>query len=240
MSQQAQAQDSDKDKYEFRVARPFAGWLGLVYYVWEGFAILFMGCMFVNVYNDGPLLPLGLSITSTLVGIAFWAATVFWFMPNYATKQVPSCDPNSTPHMILQKEERTYPSKVKADLSAHSDQAHFQSAVLRNLYIICFLGVFYGEAGLDSLQPIPFIFSAIDVMYFVTSKGLQLMIIGSYAYSFSRLCDTLPCFLWRHMTAMNKQYNPNGEKGGDLALGNQYGVRARNNNSLIGSSIPRK
>lgn len=210
----------DCKKYEARIALPFVGIPGYIYYAWELFGLVFISVMFINVYNSGPFLPMGLCITSAVVGFGLWLFTIFYSMPYYATKTVKGCDDAAPAELIMTRVERTYPDKVRADLKAHNDQEHFQGAVLRNLFTILFLSIFLYLNGLDSFQPIPFVANGIDIMNFVISKGFQVLIMGSFAWSFYRLGETQSDFLWRHMTAMNAQYNPTGKKGEDLALGN--------------------
>lgn len=216
-------------KYASRWAVPFVGILGWSFYVWDLFVVIFLFVMFIDVYNTGPWLPIGLLIANIIVSFGFWLANGFWFAPNYQTKQMKVCEPGCAAEVVMVRQELEYAGKVRNDLKYHNDQEHFQGELIRSLFILAFMGSFTGMSGAGiSFQPLAGIFSNFDVMNYVLSKGFIIMILGSAAWSFGRLCETHSDFMWRHMTAVNSAYE---EKNGGKSL--PLGASNNNNNNTV-------
>ncbi len=215
-------------KYASRWALPFVGGLGWFFYVWDLFVVVFLFVMFIDVYNTGPWLPVGLVITTIVVSFILWLVNGFWFAPNYQTRTMKSCDPGCAGEVVLVRQELDYAGKVRNDLKYHNDQEHFQGELFRSIFIIIFLGAFTGLSGSAgvSFQPIPPIATNIDIMNYILSKGFIIMILGSAAWSFGRLAETHSDFMWRHMTAVNTAYE---EKNGGKSL--PLGSSSNNNNT---------
>ena len=213
-------------KYASRWAVPYVGWLGWFFYFWDLLVVVLMFVMYIDVYNTGPWLPIGVTITTILVSFAFWLINGFWCAPNYQTRATKICEPGAGPEVVMVREERDYAGKVRMDLKCHNDQEHFQGELFRSIFIIIFLGAFTGIAGSGvSFQPLSPLYSNIGSMNYILSKGFVVMIIGSAAWSFGRLAETHSDFMWRHMTAVNEEYEKKNE-GKSLPVGNRKNASA--------------
>lgn len=226
-------------RYESRWALPFVGIMGWIYYVWELFIIIAVMCTITDNWNNAPWLFIGVLITSIVVGFVLWLINAFYFMPYYATRasRYYRSEPGVLPEMIMEREERTYAGKVREDLKAHNDQEHFQGVVFRSAVILIFLGIYIGQNGTQSFQPIPAAPTEVQIMNYVVSKVFQLMILGCAAWSYGRLAETHSDFMWRHMTAENNQYREkNGGENKALGqpnnVGSSGGVMRRTNRGL--------
>ncbi len=226
-------------KYASRWALPFVGGLGWFFYLWDLFVVVFLFVMFIDVYNTGPWLPIGLLITTIVVSFILWLVNGFWFAPNYQTKLMKSCEPGCAGEVVMVRQDLDYCGKVRCDLKYHNDQEHFQGELFRSIFIIIFLGAFTGLSGSAgvSFQPLPIGPTNTEIMNYVLSKGFIIMILGSAAWSFGRLAETHSDFMWRHMCAVNEAYEAaNGGKS--LALGNNANASnntmKRNNAAVTG------
>ncbi len=205
-------------KYAWRLALPFVGMLGWIFYVWDLFVVGFMLVMFIDVYHSGwpPIMIVAVTI---VVSFAFWLINAAYFAPNYKTRQVQSCEATCPTEVVMVREEREYPSALRYDLKYHNDQEHFQGELFRSLVILIFLAVFVGTKGIDTtFQPADLVYSDVSFATYVISKGFLFMILGSAAWSFGRLAETHSDFAWRHLTAINTEYEKNSKKS--LPLGN--------------------
>lgn len=227
-------------KYASRWAIPYVGYLGWFFYVWDLFVVVFLFVMFIDQYNTGPWLPIGLVITTIVVSFILWLVNGFWFAPNYQTKAMKACEPGCAGEVVMVRQELDYAGKVRNDLRFHNDQEHFQGELFRSIFILFFLGLFTGLSGSAgiSFQPIAALFNNIDIMLYVLSKGFIIMILGSAAWSFGRLAETHSDFMWRHMTAVNTAYEE-ANNGKSLPLGSPVNngnssVQKRNNAAVTG------
>lgn len=222
-------------RYETRYALPFVGWMGWIFYAWELFIILAVMCTLTDNWNNAPWLFISVLIVSIVLAFAFLLFNIFYWMPYYATRvsRRYTAEPGVFPEMVMEREERTYAGKVREDLKAHNDQEHFQGVMFRSAVILIFLGVYIGQHGTQSFQPLVAGYTEVEIMNYVISKLFQLMILGCAAWSYGRLAETHSDFMWRHMTAENKQYT---EKNGEnKALGNQANatVKRRDGTGLM-------
>lgn len=232
--------DEQPPKYASRFAIPYVGWLGWAFYGWDLFVVLFLFVMFIDKYNTGPWLPIGLLITTVAVSFILWLVNGFWFAPNYQTKAMKACEPGCPSEVVMVRQELEYAGKVRNDLRFHNDQEHFQGELFRSIFIIVFLGLFTGFSGSAgvSFQPIVVI-TATEIMNYVLSKGFIIMILGSAAWSFGRLAETHSDFMWRHMTAINTAFEEqHGGKSLPLGESNNIAVNGNTQRRSVAPVLP--
>jgi hypothetical protein len=182
--------------------------------------------MIIGAYNQGPWTLIALVITTILLNLGFWLWNAFSFAPYYATRMHKSYETSTDEGtVVIEREERTYPQKVAADLKCHNDQNHFQSSFWRSIFILLFLAIFLGQNGVHTFQPLPVAPTAAQTTNFVISKLFQLMVLGSAAWSFNLLMETHSDFMWRHMTAANDQRRDEGKE--DTRLGSNVNQNQR-------------
>jgi hypothetical protein len=217
-------------KYEPRIAQPYVGWAGIVMYIWELIVMLWVFCMFVDVYNNQPFTFMGLIITTCVVAAILWLVNCLRCAPYYQTMPTTVYEKGDRSEILVMKKAPNYAIKLQRDLQFHHDQTHFQSTLFSLSMVILFLGVFLGLNGLHSFQPIPSSFTNLDTMNYVKVKGFHLIVIGCLAWSFAHLMESKSDLIFRHFTAMNKEHRE--ENGGkDYPLGNKLNSKRKDVNS---------
>jgi hypothetical protein len=221
-------------KYASRWSHPFVGYLGWAFYVWDGFVVAFMLTMFIDGYHSG-WAPIMIVPVTIIVSFAFWLANGCYFAPNYQTRVLQACDGNTPAEVVMVREEREYASKVRHDLRYHNDEEHFRGELFRSIVLLVPLGIFVGTMGVDNtFQAASLVYSDVSFSTYIISKGFLIMILGSAAWSFGRLAETHSDFAWRHMTAINEEFQKKNN-GQSLPVGqqnNNSGVNRRVTNAL--------
>lgn len=195
-------------KWAPRWALPYIHWWDALYYLWDTYLLVSIFSALIDAWNAGAWLYIGDLLGGIFVSFVFWIVNGLWFMPNYDTRAAREYEMvnGNTVEVIIQREERTYPSAVRADLKAHNAQEHFQGELFFYLVIIIFIGCFFGQRGLTPFQPLAASPTNVQISDYVLSKCFQIFLIGVAALSFRRLGECQSDLIWRHLTAQNERY----------------------------------
>ena len=218
------------------------GGAGIFSLIWKIIVALWVLSMVIDAYNIYWFTLPGLLISMIVLDFVLWCITVFWWAPRFQVRVVTGYEramypvsrgeggynPETEESTVIDKN-IDYPRLIYRDLQHNQDQGMLQASLIANLFVLIFLAIFLGQNGQSTFQPIPAVFINADIMNYVIAKAFQLMVLGVVAVAIALMSNCLPSFLWRHMTAIGKDYE--ARTGNEMVLGNKMGSKKV---SLIG------